>query len=82
MSKNLINKNKTSKILKPTTTKPVYIYQLQKIHKKYKSGWKVISSINYLTSKLSKYVDHYLRLEKKIKPNIRDTTYLKEIKDI
>ena len=73
-SDNLIDK-KTTTALKPVNTKPARFYLLPKIHKPNNPGRPVISSTNCHTTKLSKFVDHYIQpLAKQLKSYIRDTT--------
>ena len=68
---------KTLTILKPVDAKPPRFYLLPKIHKPSNPGRPVISSTNCHTTKLSKYVDHYIQpLAKAVKSYIRDTTDL------
>ena len=76
VGRKLIDKE-TSDILKPRNAKPARFYLLPKIHKNNNPGRPVISSVNCHTTKLSKYVDHYIQpLAKEIKSYIRDTTDL------
>ena len=76
LSNNAIDKE-TSDILKPINVKPARFYLVPKIHKKNNPGRPVISSVNCHTTKLSKYVDHFIQpLAKKVKSYIRDTTDL------
>ena len=76
LSNNVIDKE-TSDILKPVNVKPARFYLLPKIHKKNNPGRPVISSTNCHTTRLSKYVDHYIQpLAMKVKSYIRDTTDL------
>ena len=46
--------------LKTTNLKTPLCYIIPKVHKKDMLGWPVVSSIDFHTSKLSKFVDHYL----------------------
>ena len=85
-SNDIIDKE-TCDIPKPTNVKPARFYLLPKIHKKNNPERPVISSVNCHTTKLSKYVDHFIQpLSKKVKSYIRDTTDLinkiKQIKRI
>ena len=73
---NLIDK-KTRDVLKPTNTRNARFYLLPKIHKVNNPGRPVISSVNCNTSKISKYVDHYIQpLATNVRSYIRDTTDL------
>ena len=83
LSNDLIDKE-TLEILKPVDVKPARFYLIPKIHKKNNPGRPVISSVNCHTSKLSKYVDHFIQpLAQKVKSYIRDTTdLLNKIKDL
>ena len=74
----------TLDILKPTNTKPARFYLLPKIHKKNNPGRPVVSLVNCHTTKLSRYVDHYIQpLATQVKSYIRDTTnFLNKIKNL
>ena len=75
-SENLIDKA-TRDTLKPSNTKTARFYLLPKIHKNNNPGRPVISSVNCNTTKLSKYVDHFIQpLATQVKSYIRDTTDL------
>ena len=70
--KNLIDKE-TSEILKSSNVKPAHFYMRLKIHKMNNPGRSVISSIKCHTTKLSKYIDHFIKpLAKEVKSNICD----------
>ena len=71
-------------ILTPVSITPARFYLLPKIHKSNNPGRPVISSTNCHTTKLSRFVDHYIQpLAIKIKSYIRDTTdFLNKIKNI
>ena len=49
-----------SDAFKTTNLKTPLFYIIPKVHKKDMLGWPVVSSIDFHTSKLSKFVDHYL----------------------
>ena len=68
----------------PKNIKPARFYLLPKIHKKNNPGRPVVASTNCHTTKLSKFVDHFIQpLAKKVRSYIRDTTdLLHKIKDI
>ena len=68
----------------PKNIKPARFYLLPKIHKKKNPGRPVVASTNCHTTKLSKFVDHFIQpLAKKVRSYIRDTTdLLHKIKDI
>ena len=57
---NLIDKE-TMDSLKPLDTKSARFYLLPKIHKNNNPGRPVVSSVNCHTTKISKYVDHYIQ---------------------
>ena len=82
-SDKLIDK-KTATALKPVNTKPARFYLLPKIHKPNHPGRPVISSTNCHTTKLSKFVDHYIQPHaKQLKSYIRDTTeFLNKISNL
>ena len=75
---------KTVDILNPSNTKQAYFYLLPKIHKINNPGRPVISSTNCHTTKISKYVDHFIQpLATQIKSYIRDTTdFINKIKHL
>ena len=61
--------------LKTTNAKTPDFYITPKVHKKDVPGWPVVSSIDCHTSKLSKFVDHYLQTHTKSLPcYIEDAT--------
>ena len=61
--------------LKNTNVKTPHFYITPKVHKKDMPGRPVVSSIDCHTSKLSKFVDHYLKLHAKALPSyVKDTT--------
>ena len=68
----------------PKEVKPARFYLLPKIHKKNNPGRPVVASTNCHTTKISKYVDHYIQpLAQKVRSYIRDTTdLLNKIKNI
>ena len=68
----------------PKEVKPARFYLLPKIHKKNNPGRPVVASTNCHTTKISKYVDHYIQpLAQKVLSYIRDTTdLLNKIKNI
>ena len=68
----------------PLKTTPARFYLLPKIHKKNNPGRPVVSSVNCHTTKISRYVDHYIQpLAKQVKSYIRDTTdFLNKIKSL
>ena len=68
----------------PKEIKPARFYLLPKIHKKNNPGRPVVASTNCHTTKISKYVDHYIQpLAQKVRSYIRDTTdLLNKIKNI
>ena len=68
----------------PKNVKPARFYLLPKIHKKNNPGRPVVASTNCHTTKISKYVDHFIQpLAKKVRSYIRDTTdLLHKIKNI
>ena len=82
-SNNLIDKE-TIDTLIPLKTTPARFYLLPKIHKKNNPGRPVVSSVNCHTTKISRYVDHYIQpLAKQVKSCIRDTTdFLQKIKSL
>ena len=68
----------TLEILKvPKEVKPARFYLLPKIHKKNNPGRPVVASTNCHTTKISKYVDHYIQpIAQQVRSYIRDTTDL------
>ena len=75
---------RTATALRPTNSKPARFYLLPKVHKPNNPGRPVISSTNCHTTKLSKFVDHYIQPHAKLlKSYIRDTTeFLNRISSI
>ena len=84
LQRNRLIDEETLDILKPTNTKPARFYLLPKIHKKNNPGRPVVSSVNCHTTKLSRFVDHYIQpLATQVKSYIRDTTdFLNKIKNL
>ena len=64
--------------LKTTNVKKPHFYITPKLHKQDIPGRPVVSSINCHTSKLSKFIDHYLQpLVKALPSYVKDTTDFK-----
>ena len=80
---NLLSKN-ISEQLKTKNPKTPHIYLRPKVHKEGNGGRPVISSINYHTSKISKYGDYHLQpIVKEIPSYVQHTTdFLKKINQI
>ena len=58
-----------------TNVKTSHSYITSKVHKKAIAGWPVVSSTDCHTSKLSKFVDHYLQPHTRTLPSyVKDTT--------
>ena len=86
-SKKLVLAKNIADNLKTTNAKTPDFYITPKVHKKDVPGWPVVSSIDCHTSKLSKFVDHYVPPHAKALPsNVKDTTNfinkLENVKDI
>ena len=83
-SQNKIDAEAIEILKAPKNVKPARFYLLPKIHKKNNPGRPVVASTNCHTTKLSKYVDHFIQpLAKKVRSYIRDTTdLLHKIKNI
>ena len=64
--------------------KPARFYLLPKIHKPDNQGRPVVASTNCHTTKISKFIDHYIQpLAQRVQSYIRDTTdFLNKIEDI
>ena len=76
-SQNKINAEALEILKVPKEVKPARFYLLPKIHKKNNPGRPVVASTNCHTTKLSKYVDHFIQpLTQKVRSYIRDTTDL------
>ena len=83
-SQNKINAEALEVLKVPKKVKPARFYLLPKVHKNNNPGRPVVASTNCHTTKISKYVDHYIQpLAQKVRSYIRDTTdLLNKIKTI